>query len=187
MSALPAPGQKRKATQQPNSRKEKKSRPEDIDPQEWLVKCGTADRVAGTKLRNKLKKSPEYMLLPSEDAKKSFLESRVALLMDNRDDAGISRAAQEAVVIAENVKREKVAREAEQELLRSTLAEMAGKRSSGRKGSRNQVRPFLKLLLLLEATIRILTSFSRLLYLQIWAKTSVDDWNQSSRSIRRRA
>lgn len=166
MSALPIPSQKRKATQKLDSPKQKKSRPEDTDPKDWLLKCGTADRVACTKLRNKLKKSPEYMLLPSEDAKESLLKSRVAFLMDSRDNAGISRAAQEAVVIAENVKQEKAAREAEHELLRSTLTEMAEKRISNRKGKRNQVRFFLTLLLLFKSTIHILTSFSHGLYLQ---------------------
>lgn len=93
MSALPPSGQKRKATQKLGSLKQKKSRPNDTDPEEWLFKCGTADRVACAKLRKKLKASPKYMSLPSDNAKKAFLESRVTFLMDNRDDAGISKAA----------------------------------------------------------------------------------------------
>ena len=146
MSALSVPNQKRKATSSLNSPKQKKSRPEDIDPEEWLLRCGTADRVACTKLRKKLKASRKYMLLSSEDAKKSFLESCVASLMDSRDDAGISKAAQEAVVIAETVKQERAARKAEHELLCSTLTEMAEKQSSNKRGKKNQVISFIKLL-----------------------------------------
>lgn len=148
MSTLSVSSRKRKAVVNLNSPKQKKSRPGDIDPEEWLSKCGTADRVACTKLRKKLKTSPEYMLLLSEDAKKSFLDAHIASLMESRDDAGISKAAQEAVVIAENVKQERATREAERELLRSTLTEMAGKQSGYRKSKRNQVRLFPKLLLL---------------------------------------
>lgn len=103
MSALPVSGQKRKATQKLGNPKHKKSRPDDTDPEEWLLKCSTANRVACAKLRKKLKGSPEYMLLPSDDARKAFLESPVTILMDNRDDAGISKAAQEAIVIAERI------------------------------------------------------------------------------------
>lgn len=153
MSTLPTPSLKRKATQKLNSPKPKKSQPKDIDPKEWLLKCGTADRVACTKLRNKLKKSLEYMSLPSEDAKKTLLESRVALLMDKRGNAGISKAAQEVVVIAENIKQEKAAREAEHELLRSTLAEMVEKRLGDGKGKKDQVRLLLKLLLVFSLTL----------------------------------
>ena len=159
MSALGVPSQKRKATDSLNSPKQKKSRPEDIEPEEWLAKCSIADWVACTKLQNKLKQLPKYMLLSSKDAKKYFLESHVASLMDSRDDAGISKAAQEAVVIAENVRQERAARKAEHELLRSTLAEMAEKRSGDRKSKRNQVRSFLKLLLLFKSIIYILTLF----------------------------
>jgi hypothetical protein len=175
MSSLPVSGQKRKATQNLNSENHKKSRPEDMEPEEWLLKCGTADRVACTKLRKKLKMSSEYTLLQSEDAKKSLLESRVAFLMDSRDEAGISKAAQEAIVIEENFKQEKAAREAEQELLRSTLIGMAEKQTRDRKGKKKQVSLLLKLLLLYNLTKSILTLLSLVLSLRTWAKIFVVD------------
>jgi hypothetical protein len=121
MSALSVSGQKRKATQKLGSPKHKKSRPDDADPEEWLLKCGTADPVVCAKLRKKLNGSPEYMLLPSDDARKAFFMSRVTCLLDNRDDAGISKAAQEAIVIAERVRQDTAAREAERGLATQRL------------------------------------------------------------------
>jgi hypothetical protein len=61
------------------------------------------------------------MLLPSDYAMKAFQESRVTFIMDNRDDAGISKAAQEAIVIAEGFRQDTAAREAERELATQSL------------------------------------------------------------------
>lgn len=142
MSAPPASGQKRKATQALDSPEPKKSRPDDMEPKDWLMKCGTADRVACTKLRKKLKASQEYMSLPSDNAKTTFLESRVTSLMDTRDTAGISKAAQEAIIISETHKQDAAAREAERELLRSTLAGMKGKQPERTRGRKDKVKVF---------------------------------------------
>ena len=95
----------RKATQKLGSLKQKKSRPNDTHPQEWLFKCGTADREAYTKLRKKLKASPGFLSLPSDNAKKAFFKSRVIFFMDNRDDAGVSKATSETIVIAHRSRR----------------------------------------------------------------------------------
>jgi hypothetical protein len=145
MSAQPVSGQKRKATQALGSPEPKKSRPDDMEPKEWLMKCGTADRVACTKLRKKLKTSQEYTSLLSDNAKTTFLESRVTFLMDNRDTAGISKAAQEAIIISETRKQDAAAREAERERLRSTLAGME-KQPGNTKGQKDKVKLPLKLL-----------------------------------------
>ena len=66
-----------------NSSKQKKSWPKDIDPKEWLARCGTADQVAYTKLQNKLKQLPKYMLLSFKDAKKFFFKSYVTSLINS--------------------------------------------------------------------------------------------------------
>ena len=88
------------------------------------MKCGTADWVAYTKLRKKLKTSQEYMSLLTNNAKTAFLESRVTSLMDNRDTASISKAVQEAIIILETRKQDVAACEAKRELLCLTLAKM---------------------------------------------------------------
>ena len=98
------------------------------------MKCSTADRVACTKLQKKLKALKEYKSLLSDTAKKAFLESWVTFLIDNRDTAGISKAAQEAIIISDTRKQDAAAREAEHELLRLTLAAIGGKQSSNAKG-----------------------------------------------------
>ena len=147
MSATPKviSGQKRKATQALSSPEPKKSRPDNMDPKEWLMKCGIADRVACTKLRKKLKASHEYKTLPSDNARTSFLESRVTSLMETRDAAGISKAIQEGIIISETHRQDAAAREAEHELLRSTLAGMAGKQSGNTMGQMDKVKSSLKL------------------------------------------
>jgi hypothetical protein len=67
--------------------------------------------------------------------------------MDKRDTAGISKAAQEAIIISETRKQDAAAREAERELLRSTLAGMKGKQSGDTRGQKDKVKSSLKLLL----------------------------------------
>jgi hypothetical protein len=147
MSAHLVSGQKRKATQALSSPEPKKSRLDDMGPKEWLMRCGTADQVACTKLRKKLKTLQEYISLLSNNAKTTFLESWVTFLMDNRDTASISKAAQEAIIISETRKQDAAAREAERELLCSTLAGMGQKQSGNTKGQRDKVKSSLKLLL----------------------------------------
>jgi hypothetical protein len=145
MSATPVSGQKRKATQALSNSEPKKSRPDNMDPKEWLTKCGIADRVACTKLRKRVKASHEYKTLPSDNARTSFLESRVTSLMETRDAAGISLAIQEGMIISETRRQDAAAREAEHELLRSTLAGMVGNQSGNKMGQKDEVKSSLKL------------------------------------------